>query len=135
MPMMPPNFRPSGRRPDPVRRQEDDRRRGSARARGYTSKWDKAAKGHLEKNPLCVYCAMGAWGDALRSTPSTLVDHLIPHRGDQAIFWNRRDWIASCDDCHVGPKQRTERNLGALAVLANAVRAWLARRPGGGSKV
>jgi 5-methylcytosine-specific restriction endonuclease McrA len=127
---MPPTFRSARQRSTTERKAEADGRRGSARVRGYTTPWDKAAAGHRAKHPLCVYCAMGAWGDAPRDTAADLIDHLIPHRGDQAIFWNRRDWVSSCTDCHNGPKQRTERNPRALAVLANAVRAFM-RTPGG----
>ena len=131
MPMMPPRFRPAGQRERAEVRREADQRRGSARERGYTSAWDKASKGHLERSPLCIYCLMGAWGDAPRTTAATLVDHLIPHRGDQAVFWTRRDWISSCAPCHAGPKQAAERSAHALQHLANAVRAWLAAHPRG----
>lgn len=113
------------RSPDPV--VETELRRGSARERGYTTAWDKAAKGHLDRSPLCVYCAMGAWGQPPRVTAARLVDHLIPHKGDQAIFWNKRDWVSSCTPCHAGPKQAAEQRPPDLARLANAVRAFLAQ--------
>jgi len=128
VPTMPPTFRAHGR----PTRQETDRARGSARARGYDSAWDRAALAHLDRNPLCVYCAMGAWGDRPRVSAGRLVDHLIPHRGDQAVFWNKRDWVSSCRECHVGPKQAIERRPADLATLANAVRAFMAANPGGG---
>lgn len=116
---MPAPFRANGVRPRAEVRREADQRRGSARARGYTTAWDKASAGHLRNNPLCKYCDLGAWGDAPRVTAATLVDHLIPHNGDQAIFWNKRDWVSSCAPCHNGPKQRTERRgLAALEALA-----------------
>lgn len=109
---------------------EADRYRGSARARGYTAEWDKAAKEHLGRHPLCVYCELGVFG-RVAVTPAKLVDHLIPHNGDQAIFWNRGDWVSSCVPCHSGPKQAAERHPTTLAALANAVRA---ARGGGASK-
>lgn len=131
MPTMPPMFR-SSRRPAPeVARREADQRRGSARARGYTSAWDKAADSHRRRSPICIYCEMGAWGEPPRITAASLVDHLIPHRGDQAVFWNKADWISSCKPCHDGPKQAAERDPARLAALANAVRAFLARPRGG----
>jgi len=110
---------------DPV--VEVELRRGSARERGYTTAWDKASKGHLDRHPLCVYCAMGAWGQPPRDTAARLVDHLIPHQGDQVIFWAKRDWVSSCTPCHSGPKQSIEQRPLDLDRLANAVRAFLAR--------
>ena len=128
---MPPTFRASGRpAPQDVRR-EADQRRGSARERGYTSAWDKAADSHRTRSPLCIYCEMGAWGDPPRFTPATLVDHLIPHRGDQDIFWRKSDWISACKPCHDGPKQAAEREPYRLRALANAVRAYVTRPRGG----
>lgn len=126
MPMMPPVHRAPGYRSGAARKAEADARRGSARARGYTLKWDKASAGHLKANPLCVYCEMGAWGEPPRVEAAVLTDHLIPHRGDQAVFWNRRDWVACCAACHSGPKQRAEQFSGEMARLVNAVRAYLA---------
>ncbi len=98
----------------------DDQRRGSARARGYTTKWDKAAKAHLSDHPLCRYCELGAFGQAPRVTAATLVDHIVPHRGDQALFWSRRNWASACKACHDGPKQALEaRGPDAVAAFAD----------------
>lgn len=123
MPFMPSTFRSHARPSRAEADQQSDRRRGSARARGYTTAWDKAAKSHLDRSPVCVYCAIGAWGDEPRDEPATLVDHLVPHRGDQGIFWTRADWTSSCAACHDGPKQAVERRPADLARLVEAVRA------------
>ena len=50
----------------------------------------------LIENPLCVECLnMG------RTEPATVVDHIVPHRGDLALFWDRRgNWQALCVDHH-----------------------------------
>ena len=108
MPFMPPTFRTA--RPKAERERENDARRGSARERGYTTKWDKAAKGHLDRDPLCRYCAL--IGDV---TAATAVDHLYPHRTYQGAFWIKALWVSTCDDCHNGFKQRLERR-GRLAL-------------------
>ena len=69
--------------------------RPSAAARGYGSKWQKASKKYLEAHPLCVKCmAVGEY------TKATVVDHIIPHRGDQKLFWDRSNWQALCKKCH-----------------------------------
>ncbi|WP_232215651.1 HNH endonuclease signature motif containing protein [Paracoccus sp. J55] len=39
---------------------------------------------------------------------ATVVDHIKPHRGDQALFWNWNNWQALCTGCHSSVKQRQE---------------------------
>lgn len=38
-----------------------------------------------------------------------VVDHIVPHRGDRELFWNRGNWQSLCKRCHDGRKQREER--------------------------
>ncbi len=78
-----------------VRTQANDQRRGSARERGYTPRWDAAAKAYLRFNPLCVYCA-----ERGIDTPSECVDHRTPHRGDMDLFWDADNWAAACIACN-----------------------------------
>ena len=33
-------------------------------------------------------------------TPATVVDHIIPHRGDMKLFWDESNWQALCESCH-----------------------------------
>ena len=72
-----------------------DRVRGGADARGYDSRWRKARKLFLERNPLCVECRKEG-----RLTPATVVDHIIPHRGDQKLFWDETNWQPLCKEHH-----------------------------------
>src|SRR3546814_15790813 len=53
--------------------------------RGYGSKWQAARAGFLRSHPLCVMCV-----EEGRTTVATVVDHKVPHRGDQRLFWDRR---------------------------------------------
>ena len=89
------------------RKARADRARPSAAARGYTSVWQKASKRFLAKHPTCARC----------HAPATLVDHIKPHRGDQALFWDSAgNWQSLCTSCHSGAKQREEcRNSGGPA--------------------
>ncbi|MGN8738508.1 HNH endonuclease signature motif containing protein [Bilifractor sp. HCP3S3_D3] len=32
--------------------------------------------------------------------PATVVDHIVPHRGDPKLFWDRSNWQALCKRCH-----------------------------------
>ncbi len=43
-----------------------------------------------------------------RITPATVVDHITPHRGDQALFWDYDNWQSLCKQCHDADKQREE---------------------------
>ncbi|MCB5173657.1 HNH endonuclease [Microvirga lenta] len=84
---------------------DSDRRRGSARERGYNTRWDKARKIYLQHNPLCVMCQKEG-----RVTPATVVDHIKPHKGDTALFWDIEDnWQSLCAPHHNRDKQREER--------------------------
>ena len=72
-----------------------DRFRGTATQRGYDSRWVKARKAFLARNPLCAYCEKAG-----RLVPATVVDHIIPHRGDKALFWDVSNWQPLCKMCH-----------------------------------
>lgn len=133
MPEMPPAHRPAGWRPRQEVKAEADARRGSARERGYTTAWDKAARGFLARHPLCLGCA--AIG---RTEAATLVDHTIPHRGDQALFWDADNRQPSCRWHHDVIKQILERmfdagDLAAADLRLDSPRAIaLTRERGGG---
>ena len=72
-----------------------DRLRGSASERGYGGRWRSARERYLRRNPLCAEC--------LRSgvvTPATVVDHIVPHRGNPRLFWDEHNWQPLCKHCH-----------------------------------
>jgi len=82
-----------------------DRDRGSARERGYTAVWDRASVAFLTDadNALCCGClAIG------RLTPAVLTDHVVPHRGDLTLFWDRSNWQPACRPHHDVVKARLE---------------------------
>ena len=64
-------------------------------ARGYNYKWQKARERFLSDNPLCCYCERIG-----RVTAASVVDHKIPHRGDESLFWNESNWQPLCKPCH-----------------------------------
>ena len=72
-----------------------DRMRGGAPERGYDGRWRKARAAFLRRNPLCVECMRKGV-----LTPATVVDHIIPHRGDKELFWNEENWQPLCKSCH-----------------------------------
>jgi len=36
----------------------------------------------------------------LRLTAANVVDHRIPHRGDEELFWDESNWQAMAKECH-----------------------------------
>nr|WP_243256973.1 HNH endonuclease signature motif containing protein [Rhizobium skierniewicense] len=44
------------------------------------------------------------------NTSRLVADHKIPHRGDEALFWDESNLQCLCKPCHDGLKQRQERN-------------------------
>ena len=88
--------------------------RESAAARGYGRRWRKARKTFLARHPLCAMCRAEG-----RVVAATLVDHIVPHRGGQALFWDRRNWQPLCDSHHGSAKQRHEARGYSSAVAPN----------------
>lgn len=58
----------------------------------------------LLTHPLCAECERSG-----RLTAATVVDHIVPHKRDQALFWDRDNWQPLCKLCHDSIKQREER--------------------------
>ena len=75
--------------------QSSDRMRGGADARGYNAEWRKARNLFLKQHPLCDHCQAEG-----RITPATVVDHVLPHRGDKRLFWDRANWQPLCREHH-----------------------------------
>ncbi len=72
--------------------------------RGYGAAWQRARKQFLMNNPLCVMCTAEG-----RTTAAEVVDHIKPHRGDQALFWSEGNWQPLCKTHHDSDKARQER--------------------------
>lgn len=53
-------------------------------------------------------CAM--CGRLEGDTSQLVADHIIPHRGDPARFWDRTNIQCICAHCHNSVKQREERH-------------------------
>ena len=79
--------------PEPRRRA--DRQRGNANERGYSRQWRYARERYLAEHPLCVDCEAKG-----RIEAATVVDHIVPHRGNQVLFWDVENWQALCVTHH-----------------------------------
>lgn len=75
----------------------------TANQRGYNYEWQQARLVFLNDNPLCKYCESEG-----RVTAAAIVDHVIAHRGDMALFWDRTNWQSLCKPCHDIVKKREE---------------------------
>ena len=56
----------------------------------HTVRWRKLRYAFLKAHPVCAVCGGLA----------TTVDHIIPHRGDEALFYDEGNLQALCASCH-----------------------------------
>ena len=70
----------------------------------YDYKWRIARLKFLKINPLCVFCTARG-----KTSEATVIDHITPHKGDKALFWDRANWQPLCKPCHDIDKARMER--------------------------
>lgn len=73
--------------------------RDNANKRGYNYKWQQARDSFLrqEGNQMCV-CQ--ACTDDLVGLVANVVDHKIPHKGNQRLFWDKSNWQPMNKVCH-----------------------------------
>jgi 5-methylcytosine-specific restriction protein A len=57
----------------------------------------------LTAMPWCAECHTRG-----HITPAVDVDHILPHQGDPALFWDRANLMALCKQCHA---RKTARGL------------------------
>lgn len=99
--------------------------RDAKRTRGPNLKasrpWQKARACFLRQHPLCAMCQEDG-----HLTPASVVDHIKPHRGDLALFWDESNWQPLCATHHNSTKQREERGAGPIGcdVHGNPRRGW-----------
>jgi 5-methylcytosine-specific restriction protein A len=103
MPTMPKTHRALGQPTAAARAGDDYRRRGTRQSQGYTNEWLARARDFRKRYPLCaMHLRLG------KVRPAECVDHIIPHRGDQGLFWDEGNWQSLCNHCHNGEKRREE---------------------------
>lgn len=95
-------------------REHENKRKRESRARngrGWTRlyddpRWKDRKAAFLRRNPLCAEC--GRFG-VVRG--AEVVDHVVPHRGDLALFWDEGNWQPLCARCH---NEKTAREDGGF---------------------
>lgn len=68
-----------------------DKQRLSSKERGYNYRWTKYRKWYLQHHPICAICGKAA---------ASVVDHIIPHKGDNTLFWDANNHQGACKRCH-----------------------------------
>jgi 5-methylcytosine-specific restriction enzyme A len=92
--------------------------RPDASGRGYGGSWKAAAARFKRAHPHCLGCA------ALnRKVATVVVDHVVPHKGDQELFWNASMWQPSCRWHHDVVKKKLEYLFLQGTIAAGAL--WL----------
>jgi len=103
MPSRPQIFRAHGQRSTDQVRADSEANRLSARERGYGARWDRASANFKLSHPLCLGCeAIG------QVVPTSVTDHVVPHKGDMVQFWNSDLWQPACRWHHDVVKQQLE---------------------------
>jgi len=89
----------------PLCKAASEANRPSARKRGYDRKWQQASKEFLAqpRNRLCA-CGCGQVAD--------VVDHIIPHKGNMSLFWDRTNWQPMNRRCHSRKTARQDGGFG-----------------------
>lgn len=82
-----------------ARIQERTRYNAETRKWYYTDAWKTLRQIVLGNQPVCVECKV---------QPSTEVDHITPHRGNYAMFFNLSNLQGMCTTCHGRKTQRGE---------------------------
>jgi 5-methylcytosine-specific restriction enzyme A len=75
---------------------EQERQRGSPESRGYDSRWKRERAAFLQHHPWCITCQVTRNVHA----PATVVDHIVPHRGNHDLMWNQENWQPLCRTHH-----------------------------------
>lgn len=91
--------------------------RKNARDRGYDHLWVQECRNYRALNPLCIGClAIGV------TRKTDVVDHIVPHRGDKKLFWDRSNWQPACTWHHNSIKSELENMWGRGMIDAGALR-------------
>lgn len=78
----------------------EDAKRSSTTERGYNGRWQRERRAFLRDNPFCAEHAkaLPPWNKV--PVPANVVDHIIPHDGDETLFWDQSNWQPLCSRCH-----------------------------------
>ena len=87
----------------PLKKRRTIHRIAKTAARGYGHAWQKYSKAWLNEHPYCAECE-----NAGITELATVVDHIIPHRGNPELFWNPNNHQSMSAACHNAKTGRGE---------------------------
>jgi 5-methylcytosine-specific restriction protein A len=61
----------------------------------------------LQAHPLCALHERQG-----QVVAATVVDHIVAHKGIQALFWNQSNWQALCKPCHDSKTAKEDNSWG-----------------------
>ncbi|WP_338147037.1 HNH endonuclease signature motif containing protein [Vermiculatibacterium agrestimuris] len=96
-----PEHQPKAKRPD---RRSDEAREWHKLYR--TKRWKSMRYAQLLNEPFCRECAKR--GERVRATD---VDHIRPHRGDPALFYDTGNLQSLCHRCHSAKTRKEMREF------------------------
>lgn len=91
----------------------------------YDWRWDKSSK-KFRSGKRCAYCALRGIG-----APGEETDHITPHRGNAAVFWDVSNWQVLCKQCHSRKSSRESRGM-VMRWQPSSKRIVLCGKPGTG---
>lgn len=94
---------PKGHCPAHARQREQGRYNAAMRGFYSSARWRRLRAQVLAEEPLCLACRAEG-----QLEPATDVDHVVPHRGNRARFFDRDNLQALCHACHSRKTQRGE---------------------------
>jgi 5-methylcytosine-specific restriction enzyme A len=92
-------------------------KRPSAAMRGYGRRWQKTSAGRLRQHPICVD---PDGRHSSRLVAATETDHIEPHKGDMAKFWDPANWQSLCKSCHDSKTANEDGGFGRKPIVTNA---------------
>jgi 5-methylcytosine-specific restriction endonuclease McrA len=69
-----------------------------------SARWKALRELRLGEEPLCRFCMARK-----KIVPASVVDHVKPHKGDDALFFDFNNTQSLCASCHNSAKQSEER--------------------------
>lgn len=85
-----------------------------------TKEWWRLRYKQLQMNPLCKFCKEDGF-----VTAATVVDHIVPHKGDYKLFHDINNLQSLCKLHHDSTKQKQEKRGVELGCDENGfVEGW-----------
>ena len=95
-------------------RAQYDARRGTSTERGYNARWRRLRQWFLNSHPLCAECNRNGI-----LTAASVVDHIMPHRGDMALLYDQANLQSLCTTCHNRKTATEDGGLGNIRHTLN----------------